>query len=582
MSAEVLLEEKLIKRSQQKRRTSPLNYKERLFVLTKSRLTYYDGKAEKKCRRGSIELSRIRCAEIVKNFGEIIPCQNKYPFQVVYDASTLYVFAPSHNSRSHWVQSLKEEIKDNPVVSAKFHPQFWQEGAWLCCRQAEKQAPGCEEYNLFGDRLRQLPSSSPSILRRIIGDDDDIEEGYIPSNYVTEKKSGNVQQFVWYSKQVNRNKAEELLRKENKEGAFIVRDSSTPGTYTVSLYAKSAAGDGSAAIKHYHIKVTQGTPQQFYLAEKHLFSSIPDLIEYHKHNAAGLVARLRYPVGKQEKSAPSTAGFSYEKWEIDPSELTFMKELGSGQFGLVRLGKWRAQHRVAIKAIREGAMYEEDFIEEAKVMMRLSHPKLVQLYGVCSQQNPIYIVTEFMENGCLLNFLRQRRGSFNLGSLLSICLDVSKGMEHLEANGFIHRDLAARNCLVNDCLVVKVSDFGMARYVLDDQYTSSSGAKFPVKWSPPEVFNFCKYSSKSDVWSFGVLMWEVFTEGRMPFEQSQNHEVVTLVTKGHRLYRPKMATPAIYDIMQISWHERPEERPSFAQLCLMISDSLECDTPPPN
>ncbi|XP_078100391.1 tyrosine-protein kinase Tec isoform X1 [Sander vitreus] len=639
MSAELLLEETLIKRSQQKRWTSPLNYKERLFVLTKSRLTYYDGKAEKKFKRGSIELSRIRCAEIVKNFGGIIPCQNKYPFQVVYDANTLYVFAPSHDSRSLWVQSLKEEIKDNPMVSAKFHPQFWQEGLWLCCRQAEKQALGCEEYNLFGDicrkplppipgevrneRQRRPPPPLPPPADDDDGEEEEVvvalydfqgtephdlslvkggeyvildkcdvnwykarnkynEEGYIPSNYVTEKKSGNVQQFVWYSKQVNRNKAEELLRTEDKEGAFIVRDSSTPGTYTVSLYAKSAAGEGSAAIKHYHIKVTQGSPPQFYLAEKHLFSSIPDLIEYHKHNAAGLVARLRYPVGKQEKSAPSTAGFSYEKWEINPSELTFMKELGSGQFGLVRLGKWRAQHRVAIKAIREGAMYEEDFIEEAKVMMRLSHPKLVQLYGVCSQQKPIYIVTEFMEHGCLLNFLRQQRGSFSLGSLLSICLDVSEGMEHLEANGFIHRDLAARNCLVNDSQVVKVSDFGMARYVLDDQYTSSSGAKFPVKWSPPEVFNFCKYSSKSDVWSFGVLMWEVFTEGRMPFEQSQNHEVVTLVTKGHRLYRPKMATPAIYDIMQITWHERPEERPSFAQLCLMISDALEGDTPPPN
>ncbi|KAF3837531.1 hypothetical protein F7725_004995 [Dissostichus mawsoni] len=315
---------------------------------------------------------------------------------------------------------------------------------------------------------------------------------------------------------------------QDKEGAFIVRDSSTSGAYTVSLYAKTAAGDGGAVIKHYHIKETQGLPLQFYLAEKHLFCSIPDLIEYHKHNAAGLVARLRYPVGKQDKAAPSTAGFSYEKWEIDPSELTFMKEVGSGQFGLVRLGKWRHQHRVAIKAIREGAM--------------------------------------------------QRRGSFSLESLLSISLDVCEGMEHLEANGFIHRDLASRNCLVNDSLVVKVSDLAWP----DDQYTSSSGTKFPVKWSPPEVFNFCKYSSKSDVWSFAVLMWEVFTEGRMPFEQSQNHEVVTLVTKGHRLYRPKMATPTIYDIMQLCWHERPEERPSFAQLCLMISDALEADAPPLN
>ncbi|XP_029310450.1 tyrosine-protein kinase Tec isoform X5 [Cottoperca gobio] len=540
----------------------------------------------------------------------------------------------------------RKQIKDNAVVWAKFHPQFWQEGAWLCCRQAEKQAPGCDKYNLFGDvsrkclppipgeertneRRRPPPPLPPSAEHDEEDDEEDDdeeevvmvslynfsgtephdlslvkggeyvilekcdsnwykarnkygEEGYIPSNYVTEKTSGNLVQFVWYSKQVNRNKAEELLRKEDKEGAFIVRDSSTTATFTVSLYAKSAAGNKVATIKHYHIKETQDAPQQFYLVEKHLFTSIPDLIEYHKHNAAGLVARLRYPVRKQDKSAPSTAGFSYEKWEINPSELTFMKELGSGQFGLVRLGKWRAQHRVAIKAIREGAMYEEDFIEEAKVMMRLSHPKLVQLYGVCSQQRPIYIVTEFMEHGCLLNFLRQQRGSFSLGALLSICLDVSEGMEYLEANSFIHRDLASRNCLVNDSLVVKVSDFGMARYVLDDQYTSSSAAKFPVKWSPPEVYNYCKYSSKSDVWSYGVLMWEVFTEGRMPFEQSQNHEVVSLVSKGHRLYRPKMATPAIYDIMQLSWHERPEERPPFSQLCLMISDVLEADTPPPS
>uniref|UniRef100_A0A8D3B1F2 Tyrosine-protein kinase n=1 Tax=Scophthalmus maximus TaxID=52904 RepID=A0A8D3B1F2_SCOMX len=567
----------------------------------------------KKFRRGSIELSRVRCVEIVKNGGGVIPCQNKYPFQVVYDTNTLYVFTPSHDSRSIWVQSLKEEINNNPVVLTKFHPQFWLEGAWLCCRQAEKQAPGCEEYNPFGDSknhshthtifvtikplppipgeerkdgrvteevvvaLYDFPGTESHDLSLVKGGEYVIlekcdvnwykarnkygEEGYIPSNYVTEKKSGNLVQF-------------------DKEGGFIVRDSSSLGTYTVSVYAKSTAGEGGAAIKHYHIKETQDSPPQFYLAEKHLFSSIPDLIEYHKHNAAGLVARLRYPVRKQDKWAPSTAGFSYEKWEINPSELTFMKELGSGQFGLVRLGKWRAQHKVAIKAIRERAMYEEDFIEEAKVMMKLSHPKLVQLYGVCSQQRPIYIVTEFMEQGCLLNFLRQRRGSFGLGSLLSLCLDVGEGMEHLEANGFIHRDLAARNCLVNDALVVKVSDFGMARYVLDNQYTSSSGAQFPVKWSPPEVFNFCKYSSMSDVWSYGVLMWEIFTGGRMPFEQHQNHEVVTMVTQGHRLYRPKMATATIYDIMQLCWHERPEERPSFSQLCAMMYDALEGDVLP--
>ncbi|XP_048826699.1 tyrosine-protein kinase Tec isoform X3 [Brienomyrus brachyistius] len=614
MDPNTILEDVLIKRSQQKKRTSPLNYKERVFVLTKSKLAYYEGKPERKTRKGLIDLQKIKCVEIVRNGSTAIPCQNKYPFQVIYDTSTLYIFAPSNEMRSVWVQNLKEEIKQNPLIMAKFHPQFWHEGVWQCCRQVDKLAPGCEEYNLFGDISRKpLPpvpgndtagktrrpppppppeeegaventeeevvialynfaGMEPHDLTLVIGEEYVIlekcdvhwykarnkhgEEGYIPSNYVTEKKLDNLDQYVWYCRDINRNKSEQLLRKADKEGGFLIRDSSNSGTYkyTLSLYTKSA-GEGSWSIRHYHIKQVESTPMQYYLAEKYHFSSIPKLIEYHQHNAAGLVSRLRYPVGKEGRSAPTTAGFSYEKWEINPSELTFMKELGSGQYGVVRLGKWRAQHKVAIKTIRPGAMLEEDFIEEARVMMKLSHPNLVQLYGVCTQQKPMYIVTEFMELGCLLNYIRQRRGSFSTEMLLSICQDVSEGMVYLEQNSFIHRDLAARNCLVNEALEVKVSDFGMARYVLDDQYTSSSGVKFPVKWSPPEVFNFCRYSSKSDVWSFGVLMWEVFTEGKMPFEKNQNHEVVMMVMQGHRLYKPQKATTCIYDIMQLCWRE---------------------------
>ncbi|KAK6493592.1 tyrosine-protein kinase Tec-like isoform X1 [Huso huso] len=636
MNTGPIREETLIKRSQQKKRTSPLNYKERVFVLTKTKLTYYEGRAEKKSKKGSIDIQKIKCAEIVKNNGKIIPCQNKYPFQVVYDANTLYIFAPSNDSRSAWVQNLKEEIKNNPIIVAKFHPQFWNEGVWLCCRQEEKLAPGCEEYNVFGDisrkplpptpnsatskKPRLLPLPPPPIEEHTEGNEEEKEnvviamydfeavdtrdlnlvqgeeyhviekcdihwykardtyghEGYIPSNYVTEKKSNNLDQYPWYCKNVNRNKAEQGLKTEDREGGFMVRDSSQPGAYTVSLFTKSG-GEGTSQVKHYHIKETQAFPKQFYLAEKHNFNSIPELIDYHQHNAAGLVTRLRYPVGKKGRSAPTTAGFSYDKWEISPSDLTFMKELGSGQYGVVRLGKWRAQHKVAIKAIREGAMYEEDFIEEAKVMMTLSHPKLVQLYGVCTQEKPIYIVTEFMEHGCLLNYIRQRRGRFSQGMLISICQDVSEGMEYLEKHGFIHRDLAARNCLVNDSQVVKVSDFGMTRYVLDDQYTSSSGVKFPVKWSPPEVLNFCKYSSKSDVWSFGVVMWEVFTEGKMPFENSPNHEVVAMVSQGHRLYRPKQAPPNVYEIMKMCWHEKAEERPCFYEISIMINEVAEGD-----
>lgn len=132
---------------------------------------------------------------------------------------------------------------------------------------------------------------------------------------------------------------------------------------------------------------------------------------------------------------------------------------------MVHLGEWRAHVQVAIKAVSEGSMSEEDFIGEAEVMMKLSHPKLVQLYGVCTQQKPLYIVTEFMENGCLLNYLRDRKGKLRKEMLLSMCQDISEGMEYLERNCFIHRDLAARNCLVSSTSIVKISDFGMTRYM---------------------------------------------------------------------------------------------------------------------
>ncbi|XP_025934431.1 tyrosine-protein kinase TXK [Apteryx mantelli] len=397
-------------------------------------------------------------------------------------------------------------------------------------------------------------------------------EGLIPSNYVTENKQNNLETYEWYCKNISRSQAELLLRQKSKEGAFVVRDSSQQGLLTLSVYSRSK-GSHSGDIRHYQIK--KNHLEQYYVAEKYLFSSIPELVQYHQQNAAGLITRLRHPVGSMGCSSPATAGFSYEEWELNPSELTFMKELGRGQFGVVQLGKWKATIKVAIKTIHEGAMSEDDFIEEAKVMMHLSHPKLVQLYGVCTHHRPLYVVTEFMENGCLLNYLRQRRGKLSRDVLLGMCQDVCEGMQYLEKNRFIHRDLAARNCLINAKHVVKVSDFGMARYVIDDEYISSSGAKFPIKWSSPEVFHFKKYSSKSDVWSFGVLMWEVFTEGKMPFESKSNSEVVREISEGNRLYRPYLASHTVYKVMYSCWHEKPEGRPTFAELLETLTNITE-------
>uniref|UniRef100_A0A8C2XEL0 Tyrosine-protein kinase n=1 Tax=Cyclopterus lumpus TaxID=8103 RepID=A0A8C2XEL0_CYCLU len=587
-----ILEEIFIKRSQQKKKTSPLNYKERWFVLTQDKIAYYDFDSDKG----------------VRIYGPTVK-----HFIVIYDEGPLYIFAKTEDARAQWIKKLKEMVRFNKDLIQKYHPCFWADGLWLCCKQEVKQAMGCKPLILcFFQELsvRPLPPQPPEAPSNSVGmtvmaeydytpmTPQDLElrkdeeytilemsdqnwwkardkygkEGYIPCNYVVEAANG-LERFHWYSKNTNRSQAEHLLKTENKDGGFLVRDSSKAGKYTVSLFSKGG-GETSGSCRHYNICTT--TQGQFYLAEKHNFGTIPELINYHQHNAAGMVSRLKYIVSNRARP-PSTAGLGYGKsvWEIDPRYLTFIKELGTGQFGVVKYGKWQGQHDVAIKMIKEGSMSEDDFIEEAKIMMKLRHENLVQLYGVCTKQRPIYIVTEFLSNGCLLTYLREGLTQHPTAvQLLEMCKDVSEGMAYLESQQYIHRDLAARNCLVDGNGSIKVTDFGLSRYVLDDEYTSSAGSKFPVRWSPPEVLLYCKFSSKSDIWAYGVLLWEVYTLGRLPYERLNNTEIVDQVSRGLRLFRPQLANEKVYSIMTSCWLEKADERPTFQELAMTVQDVL--------
>ncbi|XP_047440747.1 tyrosine-protein kinase BTK isoform X1 [Mugil cephalus] len=628
-----ILEDTFIKRSQQKKKTSPLNYKERWFVLTQEKIAYYDydpDKLKRKGLRGSVDLEKVKCVETVQPEPNA-PQERMFAFQIVYDEGPLYIFAKSDDIRAQWIKKLKELVRFNKDLMQKYHPCFWVDGVWLCCQQEVKQAMGCkvlDSKNGFTSKAsrrkgsrkplpptpteekpgRPLPPqppepSGPSVGMTVIAEygytpmtPQDLElrkdeeyiilemsdanwwrardkygkEGYIPSNYVVEAENG-LERFDWYCKNMNRSQAEKLLKTENKDGGFLVRDSSKAGKYTVSLLSKGS-GETSGSCRHYNICTTaQG---QFYLAEKHNFNTIAELINYHQHNAAGMVSRLKYIVSNRTRP-PSTAGLGYGVWEIDPHHLTFIKELGNGQFGVVKYGKWQGQHDVAIKMIKEGSMSEDDFIEEAKIMMKLRHENLVQLYGVCTKQRPIYIVTEFLSNGCLLTYLREGLKQHPTAvQLLEMCKDVSEGMAYLESKQYIHRDLAARNCLVDGNGTVKVTDFGLSRYVLDDEYTSSAGSKFPVRWSPPEVLLYCKFSSKSDIWAYGVLMWEVYTLGRLPYERLNNTEIVDQVSRGLRLFRPQLANEKVYSIMTSCWLDKADERPTFQELSLTVQDLL--------
>ncbi|XP_038137214.1 tyrosine-protein kinase BTK [Cyprinodon tularosa] len=629
-----ILEEIFIKRSQQKKKTSPLNYKERWFILTQEKIAYYDFDSEKGKRKGlkgTVDIEKIKCVETVEPEANT-PQERMYAFQIIYDEGPLYIFAKTEDIRRLWIKKLKELVRFNKDLMQKYHPCFWVDGLWLCCKQEVKQAMGCkvlEDSTKNGFKsssgrrqsrkplpptpveektLRSLPpepveTQTHSGSMTFVAEYDytpmnaqDLElrkdeeytilersdpnwwkatdkygkEGYIPSNYVVEAERG-LERFDWYSKNTNRSQAEQLLKSENKDGGFLVRDSSKAGKYTVSLLTKGGMETGGSC-RHYNICTT---PQgQFYLAEKHHFNTIPELINYHQHNAAGMVSRLKHIVSNRARP-PSTAGLGYGVWEIDPRDLTFIKELGNGQFGVVKYGKWQGQHDVAIKMIKEGSMSEDDFIEEAKIMMKLRHENLVQLYGVCTKQRPIYIVTEFLANGCLLTYLKEGLKQHpTTVQLLEMCKDVSEGMAYLEQQQYIHRDLAARNCLVDSNGTVKVTDFGLSRYVLDDEYTSSAGSKFPVRWSPPEVLLYCKFSSKSDIWAYGVLMWEVYTLGKLPYERLNNTEIVDQVSRGLRLFRPQLANEKVYSIMMLCWSDKPDERPTFQELAYNVQDLL--------
>ncbi|XP_016385297.1 tyrosine-protein kinase CSK-like [Sinocyclocheilus rhinocerous] len=204
------------------------------------------------------------------------------------------------------------------------------------------------------------------------------------------------------------------------------------------------------------------------------------------------------------------------------------------------------------------------FLAEASVMTQLRHTNLVQLLGVIvEEQGSLCIVTEYMTKGSLVDYLRSR-GRTVLGGecLLKFSLDVCEAMEYLEANNFVHRDLAARNVLVSDDNIAKVSDFGLTKEASSTQDT----AKLPVKWTSPEALREKRFSTKSDVWSYGVLLWEIYSFGRVPYPRIPLKEVVPRVEKGYKMEAPDGCPAAVYDLMKQCWTLDPAGRPSFRLL----------------
>ncbi|XP_032520074.1 tyrosine-protein kinase HCK isoform X1 [Danaus plexippus] len=370
----------------------------------------------------------------------------------------------------------------------------------------------------------------------------------------------------WYFRKIKRIEAEKkLLLPENEHGAFLIRDSeSRHNDFSLSVR------DGDT-VKHYRIR--QLDEGGFFIARRTTFRTLQELVEHYSKDADGLCVSLNKPCVQVEK--PVTEGLSHrtrDQWEIDRSSLKFVRKLGHGQFGEVWEGLWNNTTPVAIKTLKSGTMDPKDFLAEAQIMKKLRHTKLIQLYAVCTLEEPIYIITELMKNGSLLEYLQGKGRGLKLQQLIDMAAQIAAGMAYLESQNYIHRDLAARNVLVAEPNVVKIADFGLARLIKEDEYEARVGARFPIKWTAPEAANYSKFSIKSDVWSFGILLTELVTYGRIPYPGMSNAEVLHQVEHGYRMPCPPSCPAPLYDIMLECWHKDALKRPTFETLQWKLED----------
>lgn len=394
----------------------------------------------------------------------------------------------------------------------------------------------------FGTKSRASPVGSS---RQNIGDGEAGDEA--DSQAAEPVLEKNLEDELWFHGVLPR---EEVVRLLRNEGDFLVRETVRNDEIQIVLSVMWGSP------KHF---IVQKSPEGQFRFEGPAFTTIQELI-WHQHQSGNPVTSRSGAILK----SPVTR----EKWELNNDDVDLVEKIGRGNFGDVYKARLKQNNvSVAVKTCKVTLPDEQKkkFLQEGRILKQYEHPNIVQFIGICVQKQPIMIVMELVSGGSLLNYLRTSSDKLTTKGLLGMCQDAASGMEYLESKNCIHRDLAARNCLVSDTHCVKISDFGMSRE--EEEYIVSDGLKqIPIKWTAPEALNYGKYTSLCDVWSFGVLAWEIFSKGGTPYQGMTNTRARELIDSGFRMPAPDGTPDEMYQLMLRCWQYEPEDRPHFSEI----------------
>ncbi|KAM8877901.1 insulin-like growth factor 1 receptor [Synchiropus picturatus] len=373
----------------------------------------------------------------------------------------------------------------------------------------------------------------------------------------------------------------------------------SPGNYSVRIRATSLAGNGSW---------TRGV--ELYVAERYenlVYALV--LVPLMLILITGVLLSLLFMFNRKRNSDRLGNGVLYasvnpeyfsaaemyvpDEWEVPRDKISLLRELGQGSFGMVYEGaakgvvKDEAETRVAVKTVNESASMREriEFLNEASVMKEFNCHHVVRLLGVVSQGQPTLVIMELMTRGDLKSYLRSLRPKElqdpslalpPLKTMLHMTGQIADGMSYLHANKFVHRDLAARNCMVAEDFTVKIGDFGMTRDIYETDYYRKGGkGLLPVRWMSPESLKDGVFTTNSDVWSFGVVLWEVATLAEQPYQGLSNEQVLRFVMEGGLLEKPHNCPDLLFELMRLCWQYNPKMRPSFVDIISSVKEELD-------